>query len=806
MKRVTFLFSIVTVLFWLTGAILVCPVRASQPSAQANLILLSYTVSYSDTHTPPLITLKIQGVPKGGLDLIVSPMTSFDMNRREDAFTWIVDEVQAATPEGEALSIEKRGITSPYFSLVPINPRYRLYHLDAQGHDEVLVHYRARVPIVVGYLETLLLRPARHEQIEQAEIHFDLPQGWKVATVVPSLKGEDPTTFDLQRLNTMYGDNVDPALNYVPMAFAVGPQKDIVEVQTDCGRLIFSYPYDYPLPFGDRERDLGRRMFEFMCHAVGPLEPYRTFIANNNWQESWMPKSYQPGLYAHFWQHNRTMDWSTGVPTFVFSPWQLETARVGNTVIDVPDVTYYHLPHSLSRAWFKGSTYFVLRWGRSDTIARGGFSGYLQERMLYCAFGPLKVYKRWQETYEYYKENYAGTSKDKPPMSAGDHFIEYFKSELWAFYANQKILEATNGQHDLTDAIRWLYEKFGGTGQAYDYPDIREAINITANANLGYLFDEYWYTTKPLPLDEYFADDDQDGVPNGLEREYGLRDDQPDTDGDGILDGDELQSVFDSDPYACMPQKRAAIAYSLSSNSSDRPSAMPLAISNGSETFPATTSASSLAAMDIPTCGLAEPDRAYLTPHIISIGVPTEVTLHVLDQSWVAGKTVRVGVETWSKEFVGKMLSGVARHIVVKAQPDGSALEVGYVGITKQNGEWRGTFVLTLPKPENVKRIALRPYEESSDEIELCLSLSSSTPTPTTTPTPTFTTTPTPILTHLPSVAPFSTPSPIALRSLPATPVSEAVRSSGSRVLAAAIASLILGVVLGVLLKSWLGK
>jgi len=558
-KRTVFSLLLLSIieLVWLTGATLVSPVKASQASSQVKRVLLSYNISYSDTRTPPLITLKIQGAPTAGLDLIVSPMTSFDMDRREDAFTWVVDEVQATTLEGEALPIEKRGVTSSYFSLVPINPRYHLYHLDAQGHSEVLIRYRARVPIVVGYLETLLLRPARHEQIEQAEVHFDLPQGWKAATVVPALKG-DFATFDLQRLNTMYGDNVDPALNYVPMAFAVGPQKDIVEVQTACGRLIFSYPADYFPSFGAKEKDLGRKMFEFMCHAIGPLEPYRTFIANNNWQNSWMPNSYQPGLYTLFWQHNRTMDWSTGVPTFRFSPWRLGTLQVGNTIVDEPDVTYYHFPHALTRAWFKGNTYFVLRWGRSDTMVRGGYSGYLQERMLYCAFGPLKVYQRWQETYEYYKKNYAGTFKDSSPMSPSDHFIGYFKSELWAFYANQKILEVTNGQHDLTDAIRWLYEQFGGTGRAYDYPDIREAINIAANADLGYLFDEYWYTTKPLPLDEYFADDDQDGVPNGLERELGLNANQADTDGDGIKDLEEIENIFASDPsLLCMQSKDA---------------------------------------------------------------------------------------------------------------------------------------------------------------------------------------------------------------------------------------------------------
>ncbi len=537
---------------------LVVPVKATPAFAQTRMALF-YTISYSDTHTPPLVTLRIQGAPKSGIDLVVSPMTSFDMEKQTDAFTWIIGEIQASTPEGNTLPIEKRGLISSYYSLVPINPRYRVYRLDTQGHSEIILRYQARVPIVVGYLETLLLRPARHAQVGPTKLRFELPPGWHAVTVVPPMRREF-LTFDLQQLNTMYGDNINPALNYVPMAFAVGPKAEIIEIQTDCGRLIFSYPSYYPLPFGEREKELGRRMYEFMCHAVGPSEPYRIFIANNNWQSSWMPTSYQPGLYTYFWQHNRTMDWSTGVPTFRFSPWRLKTMQIGKHIVDVPNVTYYHFPHALTRSWFMGTTYFVLRRGRSDAIIRGGYSGYLQERMLYCAFNPVKVYERWQATYEYYKKYYLGTPRDRPPFT-GDHFIVYFKSELWAFYANQKILEATNGQHDLTDVIRWLYAKFGGTGRAYDYSDIQEAINIAANTDLSYLFDEYWYTTKPLPLDEYFADNDRDGVPNGLEQELRLNPTQEDTDSDGIKDLEEIERIFALDPmFLCI---RSSTSFTL---------------------------------------------------------------------------------------------------------------------------------------------------------------------------------------------------------------------------------------------------
>jgi len=498
---------------------------------------LEYTISYKSTRSQPEITVSISGVSQNTLDLIVSPMVSFDMERRGDADTWLVDEIHAYAPDGTELSVTGPETVSVPYTLLPLKPHYHLYHVHTSGNDHFTLRYRATVPIVVGYLETLLLRPYQHQQIGATMLRFDIPQGWQVVTVVTP---RADAQFDLGMLDSMYGDNLNPAFNFVPMAFAVGSTKDITEIPTSCGRLIFAYPDMYPTydsrAVFEQQVELGKRFFEFLCREVGPLEPDRTFIANNNWQEDWMPQTYQPGLYSNFWQHNRTMDWSTGLPSLDFSSWRFGTFMIGNTMVDEPDVTYYHLPHALTRAWFKGSTYFVLSPSQADWFVRGGASGYFQEKMLYEAFGPIKVYQRFQETYEFYKQQYLGTPQDRPLMSSGDKFIGYFKSELWAFYANQRILEATHGERDLGDAIRWLYAKFGGTGKAYTYQDVQMAINITANADLSDLIQVYAYTTAPLPLDPYFQDDDNDGVPNGLERELGFDPQNPDTNGDGISD------------------------------------------------------------------------------------------------------------------------------------------------------------------------------------------------------------------------------------------------------------------------------
>lgn len=506
---------------------------------------LEYTLHYEDINSPPEITVNISGISQNSLDLIVSPMTSFDMEHRGDADTWLVDEIQAYAPDGADLSVTGPEVVSAPYALLPLKPYYHLYRVQTLGHDHITVQYQATVPVVVGYLETLFLRPFQHQQIGDSILRFVIPNGWQAVTVVTP---RADTQFDLGTLDSMYGDNINPAYNFVPMAFAVGLTNDIIEIPTSCGRLVFTYPdmyYKYESPiFFIQQIELGKRFFEFLCHEVGPLEPYLTFIANNNWQEGWMPKSYQPGLYSNFWQHNRTMDWSSGIPSLQYSPWRFGTLTIGNTMVDEPDVSYYHLPHALTRAWFKGSTYFVLSPSQAEWFVRGGLSGYYQEKMLYEAFGPINVYQRFQDTYEFYKKHYLGTLKDRPLTSSGDHFIDYFKSELWAFYANQRILEDTHGERDLGDAIRWLYAKFGGTGKAYTYQDVQMALNITANNDLSDLLQVYVYTTAPLPLDSYFEDDDNDSVPNGPEYELGFDPKNPNSNGDGISDADAANRMF----------------------------------------------------------------------------------------------------------------------------------------------------------------------------------------------------------------------------------------------------------------------
>ena len=146
--------------------------------------------------------------------------------------------------------------------------------------------------------------------------------------------------------------------------------------------------------------------------------------------------------------------------------------------------------------------------------------------------------------YEYYQTNYVQSGLDRslfsqPTDEKTYHFIEYYKSGLWAFYLNQRILEATQGEKSIDDLSRYLYANYAGIGRPLTYEEIKKAVNMVAGTDLGDVWSRYAYGNEPLPLAPYFQDDDHDGLMNGLEAERHTNPESADSDGDGVDDSVE---------------------------------------------------------------------------------------------------------------------------------------------------------------------------------------------------------------------------------------------------------------------------
>jgi hypothetical protein len=541
----------ITFVFILMTTILGFPTKIA---AAAEGLTIDYVVSYQGgENSAPGVTIVISNLNTSQIDLVLSPMSI-----TEEQNLWLVDsqQITATGEDGKKVPVTDGGLTSvPYLGSAA---QYRLLHFTTNGLSTVTIQYALNQPVILGYLETLLLRPRDHNLVGNATLHFELPKDWLAVSV---LTKEQNGSFHLGTMDSFYSDNENPIYNFVPAAFAVGTQEDIVEIQTNCGRLIYAShtPSPSPIPADSAKALLGKAIFEYYCSVIGPLAPYNAYISGQ--EPNWLKSGGQPGLYSFDGQHNRTMDLLQNQPLVEFHPWEFNVCPFINCPANQPDHSGYGFAHKFSRAWLstgKGAMLFFSN--ENDWFFRGGMSYYFQEMAMSSAFGQHKIYERFQDLYNYYQTAYVQTGLDRSIVCSDSSemncsFLTYFKSGLWAFYLNQRILEATEGEKNIADLSRYLYTTYAGIEQPVTIKEIQDAVNTVAGTDLNEVWIRYAYGNESLPLDTYFQDEDQDGLMNGLEIERHTDPKLADTDGNGIDDGVEYAMECERtvlDPYYCV--------------------------------------------------------------------------------------------------------------------------------------------------------------------------------------------------------------------------------------------------------------
>jgi hypothetical protein len=260
------------------------------------------------------------------------------------------------------------------------------------------------------------------------------------------------------------------------------------------------------------------------------------------------------------------MDIGQNQPLVEFHPWEFDVCNFTTCPSNQPTLyaygrSGYGFAHKLSRAWLstgKGGMLFFSN--ENDWFFRGGMSYYFQEMAMTSAFGQHKIYERFQDLYNYYQTAYVQTGLDRSIVCTdfnemNCYFLTYFKSGLWAFYLNQRILDATRGEKNIADLSRYLYTTYAGIGQPVTIKEIQDAVNTVAGTDLSEVWTRYAYGNESLPLDYYFQDDDKDGLMNGLEIERHTDPKLADTNGNGIDDGVEYAMDCERtvlDPYYCV--------------------------------------------------------------------------------------------------------------------------------------------------------------------------------------------------------------------------------------------------------------
>ena len=105
--------------------------------------------------------------------------------------------------------------------------------------------------------------------------------------------------------------------------------------------------------------------------------------------------------------------------------------------------------------------------------------------------------------------------RDRPLASysgSTDEYEAYLRWEFISLLLDQQIRQSTGGKKTLTDALKWLYQKYGGSGHVVDESDLEGAISAATGVDLTAVFSTYVYGDAELPVYSYLASYRQDFI------------------------------------------------------------------------------------------------------------------------------------------------------------------------------------------------------------------------------------------------------------------------------------------------------
>jgi len=153
----------------------------------------------------------------------------------------------------------------------------------------------------------------------------------------------------------------------------------------------------------------------------------------------------------------------------------------------------------------------------------------------------LRVY------YDTYLSDYVAQGKDQALASLDlDNFLVYRKGAMVAFLMAKEIFLRTGGEHNFTDFLRVLFDKYGYYAAPCSEECLKAELASLTGTDFTQFFHDYVYGTTTLPMEWAFMDSDGDGLANALEIGWNTHPERPDSDGDGYSDAMEVQK--ESDP------------------------------------------------------------------------------------------------------------------------------------------------------------------------------------------------------------------------------------------------------------------
>ena len=494
-------------------------------------LLLTYTLTLQeDTSNKLHMNLRVRNIASDSLKLVINNTIMDDYENVYDLFN-IVSNLYVTNPSGDNLPF-----VFSETSIVPENwylswwrggnrpIHYDVLTIDTKGNSELVLEYEVISSMEMwlawgvdstfpgdhprdfwaGYLEWLLYRPQEHVDVRAAKLIIELPDGWRSATIYPSL-GEE---VDLEKIDYMYGDNIRWK-NYQRSNFVLfkdGPFKLASKMIKDTN---VQEVYSTSLA-GQRNHEAGFQYFEYLSESIGPLPvnavltffpviptvdakpdpsiPYVNYL-----------RLFQAGPYG--WPHGLMGEYfGAGGDIGMHSGRSLPQVQLWDFNSLDNSRSYSFPPHGIVRYWLM---HLLQTESANNLWIKEGLDVYYENMCVASRYGLDEVIeRRFKPMYQYYIDNIAGPPEVDQINFTNASFLNYYKRALTFFYINEQIKEQSGGTKSLDDAMKLLYEK-ALAGEAVSRESLIMALNSLTERDFTQVVDDYLYGDKELNLDRW---------------------------------------------------------------------------------------------------------------------------------------------------------------------------------------------------------------------------------------------------------------------------------------------------------------
>ncbi|MBI9046562.1 MAG: SUMF1/EgtB/PvdO family nonheme iron enzyme, partial [Anaerolineaceae bacterium] len=279
------------------------------------------------------------------------------------------------------------------------------------------------------------------------------------------------------------------------------------------------------------------------------------FVAYSPWEKDFKEQLADQAWRIYTYQSNMFSDlpgtrylifcWpKTGYIPISGGEWSTSQGYSYNKGLGTVDLEFWYIvSHALFHSWNSwawGTDWVNQNWWRE------GINTFYESKLtskLSIADEELGI-RQFDRFLSSYTAKYGTSSDYAVGKEQWDVYTVYNKGALVTLLLARDIYLATDGEKTLDDLMAVLFDKYGLYQVQCNQNCVRREIELLTGTDFSTFFRDYVNGTKILPVEWYYADDDQDGLINTYEVFWDMHPEKEDSDGDGENDYQEFLNAL----------------------------------------------------------------------------------------------------------------------------------------------------------------------------------------------------------------------------------------------------------------------